>query len=422
MKKKAGINLIVIGLLASTAVVGCGSASNTGTGSSGNSGSGSSPVTLKLGMWASSPAEKQLVDEQIAAFEKANPNIKVKTQVVTGSYLQAMQPMLASHTAPDIFYVDASYAPTLESSGALMPLDSYIKKANIDTKDFAPAALKAFQWKGSTYGLPKDINTMALEYNKDLFAKAGITAPPATWDEFQKDAELLKAKHIVPLSMPIDVARYYPFVTDFGGSYYDVSANKVTFTNAANEKGLAFYMDNMKNKNIVAPKDLGGDWAGIPFSQGKVAMVAEGAWVIPFLKQSAPNLQYGIAPFPAENGKAGNMTYTVSYSMAKATKHPNAAAKLLFFMTGKEAQKMTADSGLAIPSRISQQSAFLQKKPAYKAFVDGEKEAIPYQFGTYGQNFVDAINKATEAGVLQGMAPSKVLSQAQQTLDSQANQ
>lgn len=413
--KTAAALAVSVGLLAGCGANGSSGSKNTAANTS------NQKVTLKLGMWASSPAEKKLVDNQIAAFEKQNPNIKVKEQVITGNYLQALQPMLASKTAPDIFYVDASYAPTLEDSGVLMPLDDYIKKDNLDTSDFAPAALNAFKWKGATYGLPKDYNTMALEYNKDLFAKAGISSPPKTWDDVIADAQKLKAKGIAPLSMPIDVARYYPLVTEFGGSYYDAANNKVTLTDKANEAGLKFFIDNMKAKNIVAPKDLGGDWAGVPFSQGKVAMALEGAWVLPFMKQSAPNVKFGIADFPSENGKSSNMTYTVSYSMAKSTKYPDAAAKLLFFMTGKDAEKMTGQSGLAIPSRTSQQADFLKGNPDYQAFVDGVKTAVPYQFGTYGQNFVDAINKATEQGVLQGLAPSKVLSQAQQTVDSQSS-
>jgi multiple sugar transport system substrate-binding protein len=393
-----------------------GCSSNTSSSSDGGK------VTLKLGMWASSPAEKQLVDKQIAAFEKANPKIKVTEQVITGNYLQALQPMLASKTAPDIFYVDASYAPTLENSGVLASLDDYIKAEKVDTEDFAPAALSAFQWKGKTYGLPKDYNTMALEYNKDLFAKAGIASPPKTWDELVADAKILKDKGIAPLSMPIDVARYYPLIAEFGGSYYDSSSNKVTIDDSSNEAGLKFFIDNMRSKYILAPKDLGGDWAGVPFSQGKVAMALEGAWVLPFMAQSAPNVKFGISDFPSANGKSANMTYTVSYSMAKSTKHAKEAAKLLFFMTGKDAEKMTADSGLAIPSRTSQQDAFLSKNPEYQAFVNGVKDALPYQYGTYGQNFVDAVNKATEQGVLQGLAPSKVLKQAQQTVDSQSQQ
>jgi multiple sugar transport system substrate-binding protein len=408
--------------IASSVVLGAGLLAGCGTSSSNGSSSNGGKVTLKLGMWASSPAEKQLVDKQIAGFEKANPNIKVTEQVITGNYLQSLQPMLASKTAPDIFYVDASYAPALEESGVLAPLDEDIKTEKVDTSDFAPAALNAFKWKGNIYGLPKDYNTMALEYNKDLFAQAGISAPPKTWDELIQDAKMLKSKNITPLSMPIDVARYYPLVKDFGGSYYNSSNNKVMLNNQANETGLKFFIDNMRAKNMVTPKDLGGDWAGVPFSQGKVAMALEGAWIIPFMQQSAPNLKYGISDFPSANGKSANMTFTVSYSMAKSTQHPNEAAKLLFYMTGKDAEKMTADSGLAIPSRISQQNVFLNQNPEYQAFVNGVKDAIPYQFGTYGQTFVDAINKATEQGALQGLAPSKVLSQAQQTVTTQSNQ
>lgn len=411
MQKWAGIACTIV--MGAGLVAGCGSStSNTNTGNSG-------PVTLKLGMWSSSPAEKALVDKQVAAFEQANPNIKVTEQVVTGDYMQALQPMLASHTAPDIFYVDASVAPQLESSGALMALDDYIKKDNVDVSDFSPSLLKSFQWQGKTYGFPKDFNTLSLEYNQDLLAKAGISSPPSTFEELQQDAAKLKAKNIVPLSMPIDVARYYPFVVDMGGSYYDAANNKATFTDASNEAGLKFFMDNLQQKNFVTPKDLGADWAGVPFSQGKVAMVLEGAWLMPFMQQTAPNMKFGVADFPSLGGKNDNMTYTVSYSMSKATKHPDEAAKLLFYMTGKDAQKMTAESGLAMPARSSEQDVFLQKYPSYKPFVDGVANAVPYQFGTLGQNFVDAINKATEAGVLKKMGPVDVLKQADQALASQ---
>jgi multiple sugar transport system substrate-binding protein len=129
-----------------------------------------------------------------------------------------------------------------------------------------------------------------------------------------------------------------------------------------------------------------------------------------------------VADFPSLHGQSKNMVFTVAYAMAKATKHPDEAAKLLFFLTGKDAEKMTAESGLAIPARTSEQDVFLQKYPNYLAFVNGVKNAIPYQFGTLGQNFVDAINKATEAGVLQKLSPAAVLQQAEQTLASQQSQ
>lgn len=377
-------------------------------------------VHIKLGMWASSPAEKQLVQRQINAFEKVNPDIKVSIQVINGNYLQVLQPMLASHTAPDIFYVDSSYAPTLEASGTLMPLTSYLQRDKVNTQDFSPSLLKAFQWKGVTYGLPKDMNTMAIEYNLALFAKAGIKTPPKTWLQFERDASIFQRKGIKPLSMPIDIARFYPFIADFGGSFYDDMANKATFTDPKNVQGLQFFLNNLENKNIVTPQDTGATWPGEAFARGQVAMAAEGAWIVPFMQQTAPKLKYGVSDFPSINGKDDNMVFTVSYSMAKASSHPAEAAKLLFYMTGQQALKMTADSGLAIPSRKSEQGEFLMKYPSYKAFVDGVRNAIPYQFGTLGQSFLDAINNETQAGELKKLSPTTVLQKAQSTFKSQS--
>lgn len=377
-------------------------------------------VNLTLGMWSSSPAELALVKSQVSAFEKANPNMHVSIRVINGNYLQAIQPMLASHTAPDIFYVDSSVAPQLENAGVLMNLNSYIKADHVDVKDFSPNLLKAFSWKGAVYGLPKDFNTLAIESNTALLAKAGISKPPTTWAEFQKDAALLTAKKIAPLSFPVDVARFYPFVVDFGGNFYNAGINQATFPDPKNRAGLQYFMNLQSKHYFVTPQDQGASWPGDAFAQGKVAMAAEGAWIVPFMQTTAPKLKYTVSNFPSINGKDANMIFTVSYSMAKASAHPAAAAKLLFFMTGPQAEKMTAESGLAMPSRFSEQNVFLQKYPNYKAFVDGLKEAVPYQFGTLGQNFLDAINNATQAGILKKQSAQTVLANAAKTLSTQS--
>ncbi|MHB1683985.1 MAG: extracellular solute-binding protein [Bacilli bacterium] len=419
MKKKNGLAMAATVVLGVTLLAGC---SNTVS----NSGAApvarktSAPVHLTLGMWSSSPAEHTLVENQVKAFEKSNPNVSVSVRVINGNYLQVLQPMLASHTAPDIFYVDSSVAPQLEASGALMNISRLIKQDKVNLTDFNSNLLNAFKWKGAYYGLPKDFNTLAIESNTALLAKAGISKPPGTWQQFQQDAVKLKAKHIAPLSMPVDVARYYPLVANMGGSYFNSATNKSTFPNPKNRAGLGYFMNMVENGDIVQPNALAGaGWAGQAFAEGKVAMAAEGAWVIPFMQQTAPKLKYKISDFPSFNGQNHNMLYTVSYSMAATTKNPSEAAKLLFFMTGPLAEKMTAESGLAMPSRAAEQSFFLKNNPTYKAFVDGLKQAIPYQFGTLGQNFVDAINNATLAGILKHQTPAYVLAQATKTLGTQ---
>lgn len=417
-------------VMAAGVLAGCGTSTGSGNSAATNTttatntvgAASTAPANLTVGIASSGPAETTLVNNQVKQFEKQNPNIHVTVIPFQGNELQDLQTEFPAHKAPDIFYVDSSIAQQLEASGAVAPLNSYMKADHINAKNYTTSLMKGFQWKGKQYGIPKDENSLALESNMALLKKAGIKTPPSTWAEFEKDAAKLKAKGIAPLAMPIDVARYYPFILNGGGSYYNAAKNKVTFTNKANIAGLSFFINNMKKGYLVNPTDLGGSWAGIPFAQGKVAMVAEGAWLLPSMQSTAPKMKFTITNFPSQNGKANNMVYTVAYEMNAGTKNPADAAKLLFFLTGAKAEKMTAQSGLAIPSYIPDQSFFLKANPAYKAFINGTKTGTAYQFGPQGNNFVTAINNATQAGILKNLSPAKVLSQAQSTYASQSQQ
>ena len=86
---------------------------------------------------------------------------------------------ISSQEVPDLFYVNAEYAPEWIDQGFLEPLDDYIAKAGFDTSQFFEGYLSTFKGKdGKIYGLPKDGNTIAMAYNSDI-----VTAAPTTMDE-----------------------------------------------------------------------------------------------------------------------------------------------------------------------------------------------------------------------------------------------
>ena len=129
----------------------------------------------------SGPDESALVNQQIANFNKLYPNVKVTREDIAQDYDTKIKTEVAANSAPDIYYRDSLAVPDDIADGVLEPLDSYVAKMNVDTKDFYPALLKAFTGPdGKLYGLPKDHNTLVMFYNKDMFAKAGITTPPPT--------------------------------------------------------------------------------------------------------------------------------------------------------------------------------------------------------------------------------------------------
>ncbi|EGD51702.1 extracellular solute-binding protein family 1 [Thermoanaerobacter ethanolicus JW 200] len=411
-KKLLSIFVLTIFVLA-TVLAGCSSSkNNTSSANETNTQKQETvkPVTIKLGMWSSSPAEKKIVDDQIAKFKEKYPNIDVQIETIVGDYMQKLQTELASNTAPDIFYLDSMPAPQLMSSGVLEPLDDYIKKYNVDVNDFEPALLSAFQWEGKTYGLPKDFNTLALFYNKDMFKAAGINEPPKTWEELRDVAKKLTKDGVKGLVLSADLARFDAFINQNGGSVYQ--DGKVTLNLPENAQALDFYVGLItKDKVADTPQNMGEGWNGDAFAAKKAAMAIEGGWMIPFLKEKAPDLNYGIAELPAGKQKS-TMAFTVAYVMNKNSQHKDEAFKLIEFLTGKEGQQFVVDSGLALPSRKSMQEGFKEKYPERAAFVDGASYAVPWQFGLYGTKVVDAANKACEALIM------KQISSAQQALDN----
>ncbi|WP_200905845.1 ABC transporter substrate-binding protein [Caloranaerobacter sp. TR13] len=405
------ISLVLVLALIGAILAGCGTSKEPQNQETSQKAKKEETVTITLGGWASSPAETDLLDAQIKEFEKTHPNIKIEKQVITGDYLQQMQARIASKTEPDVYYLDVSQAPTFIEKGVILPLDEYLDKE--DLKDFEPNLLKGFQKDGKTYGLPKDYNTLALFYNKDMFEKAGVKVP-TTWKELEEAAKALTKDGVKGIVLSNDAARFIPFIYQAGGKVLE--NGEIVFNSNEAAKGLDFYYSLIKKGYADTPQNLGVGWNGDALAQKKAAMCIEGGWMIPFMKDAGPDVNYGIAKLP-KGEKEGDLAFTVAYVMSRNTKHKEAAAEVIKFLTGKKAQQMTADSGLAIPTRISMGEVYTKKYPERKPLVEMVQYSKVFQFGTKGPKILDALNKAGEKLQLgQETDAKKVLEEAANSL------
>lgn len=385
MKRNALVAVITSLLLTTSLLAGCGKKDAVPT----NNAAEDKEVVIKLGCWGSSPAETKLLDDQIAEFNKEFPKIKVQKEVITNDYNQAMQTRIASKTDPDVFYLDVSLAPAYMEK-ATAPIDEYLDKE--DLKDFNENLLKGFQKDGKTYGLPKDYNSLAIFYNQEMLDKAGVK-PPTTWAELEEASKKLTKDGVKALALADDSARFVPFIFQAGGKVMD--GEKIAFNTPEAAKALDFYYSFVKNGQAADPKSLGEGWNGDALAHKKVAMVIEGGWMIPFMKESAPDVKYGISALP-KGEQTGNLAFTVAYAMSKNTKNPKQSAELIKFLTGKKAQEMTADSGLAIPTRKSMADVYTSKYPERAALVEGAKGAEVFCYGEKHAKIQDALAKAGE--------------------------
>lgn len=345
-------------------------------------------IVLTLSGWQSNPNEKQLLEQVIQKFESENPTIQVKHEVINSEYMDVIKTRLIGDVAPDVFYLDAFEAPLLMKYNVLEPLDRYIKP-EFRLNDFEPSMLNAFRYRGKLYGLPKDFSTLALIYNQQAFADAGIAQPPATWDQLlaaSKKLTIDQNRDGKPerfgFGLAPELARQTFVLQAFGGKLVD-SKGYATFAEPASLKGLQRVVDQYRrDRSSAQPTDVGATWGSEMIGQGKAAMVIEGTWSIPYFKETFPNLKIATAEVPTLNGKKGTMAFTVAYVMNRKAKHKDAAWKLISYLTGEAGMKAWAKQGLALPTRRSVLAELgYDQNPLYAPFAKGASYATIWQAG-----------------------------------------
>ncbi len=115
--------------------------------------------------------------------------VTVKRETVPGkSLISKVLQQSSSKTLPDVLMLDNPDLQQIAATGALAPLADF----KVSTENFAEGVLSAGTYKDKVYGLAPTVNTIALFYNKDILAKAGVT-PPTTWDELKAASAKLTA-------------------------------------------------------------------------------------------------------------------------------------------------------------------------------------------------------------------------------------
>jgi raffinose/stachyose/melibiose transport system substrate-binding protein len=205
---------LAVAALAGVAATGCGSSSSSSSGGSSSASLNSAkPATISLwlagqfsGSTPGTPYRKW-VDNQIARFKQAHPASNVQVTLLPLNNDQAaakLQAAFTSHQVPDVLLI-FSGGYTTPYIASLSPLNTYINASpgtykSISDWDLSCANLNCQNGAGQIYGVPLEFVSYGLFYNKAMFAKAGIAAPPKTWPELLTDCSKLKAINVIPMA------------------------------------------------------------------------------------------------------------------------------------------------------------------------------------------------------------------------------
>lgn len=222
---RRGLSALAIGVTAAMALAAC---------ASGGSGSGGSASDIDkaleqggtLTYWSWTPSAK----DQVAAFEKAYPKVKVKlVNAGTGAdqYTKLQNTVKAGSGAPDVAQVEYYALPQFALSESLLNLSDY-GFGDLKSK-FAASTWKSVSMDGKVYGLPQDSGPMAMFYNEKVFNQYDI-AVPKTWDEYVAAAKKLHEadpeKYLAADSG--DAGFTTSMIAQAGGTPFTTDGDKVT--------------------------------------------------------------------------------------------------------------------------------------------------------------------------------------------------
>jgi multiple sugar transport system substrate-binding protein len=371
------------------------------TGGDGESGGGPTEITFSY-LWGGKEAEA--LEKIIADFNASQDKIVVKG-VSNPDFQAQLTAMSASEGSFDISDQFGNTVGSWSAKGILAPLDEYLD----DTDDFIPAAMEQMTHDGKIYSVPIATHSFQLLYNNALFAKAGITQPPATMealaDAVAKLTKLDAGGKITQLGIgnPDAATTLTTLGYAFGGQWDGEKGP--TPAEDGNIKAVQWWQDTVikpYGADKVAAFTAGfGPYMSPedPFHKGKVAMVIDGEWRAVNIPDTAPNLDWGVAPIPtAAAGKEGTTQLTASTLFIPAnSKHKKEAAEFLKYMVSKEAMRTFSLALGNLPGRVSLlDDPAYGKIPRFDAWLDALKSDNTFALASrpYSQEYATDLGAA----------------------------
>ncbi|MGG1551965.1 ABC transporter substrate-binding protein [Paenibacillus ferrarius] len=329
------------------------------------------PVTIKMFQFKVEIADQ--LNKLVQEYQKLNPNVKIQVDTVGGGadYGAALLAKFNSGDKPDIF-----------NNGGFSDLDKWID--NLEdlsdqpwVKDLVDVAKEPMTKNGKLYGQPLNLEGYGFQYNKDLFAKAGITDLPKTFSQLEDVAKKLQAKGITP------------FETGYGEWW--VLGNHFVNLPFAYQKDPNAFIDGLNKGTAKIPgNDVFNQWVKLfdlqlqygnknplqtdyntqvtDFATGKAAMTQQGNWTQVQLDKTNPNLKVGFLPMPISDDAAANDKLFVgvpnNWVINKNSAVKDEAKKFLNWM-------VTSDIG---KKYITEEFKFI---PAFKSIPADEKVLGP---------------------------------------------
>ena len=345
--------------------------------------------TITYAIWDNNqlPAHEQIV----AAFQEENPDVSVDIQVVPwGNYWDKLQTAVAGGEAYDVFWMNGPNFPVYAANGVLMNLQEQVDADGVDMSVYPEALVNLYNFEGSVYGFPKDFDTIAVFYNKDMFDAAGLEYPSAdwSWDDFRATAEALTVDGNWGFaSTAADQSGYWNFIFENGGQVLNEEGTEVLIDEPAACDAITYLYSFVQDELSPdgATTSSVDPWTQL-FPGGRVGMVVAGSWMARTYADAEPTID--VAPLPVAEQKA-SIIHGLANVVWSQTEYPEAAFTFAKFLGSETAATILAQSGTVIPAYDGFQDAWVESIPDMdlSVFMDATEYAVPYPTAAQGMEW-----------------------------------
>ena len=416
--KKRFFATLVSGVLLATALAGCGSqaaapaadtsapaaeaeapaADDAASESVASSADASGDVTIWY-YWET-PGHQEALDHIIQEFNGQQDKIKVKKQLSVGA---------SAGELPDIVILDNPDHASYAAMGIFADITD-----RFDVSTYYPGPVNSCTLDGKLYGVPFGSNDLVLFYNEDMLKEAGCEVP-TTWDELLDVATKTTKGSVYgfahsALQNEEGTFNFLPWVWSTGQTSYEINSE-------GGIKALEF------EKSLVDagafPKEAINWTQGDTMNQfisGNLAMMINGTWQIPTMRQEVPDLKWNVAPIPQDKQQAsglGGENYAVI-----AGGNEEGAIEFLKYATSKDTCLYMMDHMGYISSDSTIAKDQFQGDAVYQVFVDEMQYANARGPLPEWPDISDAISLAFNKVITGESAPADAAAEAQATIDS----
>jgi multiple sugar transport system substrate-binding protein len=297
------------------------------------------------------PFMQQMVDQ----FNEEHENIKVTSNTMEwGDFYTRVPAGAKSGKGPDVGVMHLDQLATMAARQVILPVDGLAEQIGLTADDFTDELWDSGVYEGQRYGIPLDVHSLAMYYNTEHFAAAGITEPPTDEASFMDALQKLKAAgYENPFWMPALWPSHLMFLSlnwQNGGEAYAEDGSEAGFD--AEEGVAALEWQRSMVDQGFSPADVAIDSQYVAFKNGENSITWDGIWQINDL--TATGVPFGIAPIPTIGGDSAVWANSHNFFIGaqKSQDQDKLTAAQVFVAWMSEHSEEWAGSGM-IPARTS---------------------------------------------------------------------